>query len=201
MAFTARSQPAREAILTAAKRRFTADGYERTTIRLVASDAGVDPAMVMRYYQSKEGLFSAAVHLDLRLPDLAGVPRDQIAGLMARHFVDRWEGDLTDETIIILLRSAVTNPDVAIRLRTVFSDQVLPFVRAATDDSPDSEVRAGMISTQMLGVALSRYILRVPPVVALDQEMLIELVTPVLHHFLIDPMPAGPIPNRRAGRR
>ncbi len=69
MAFTKRSQPAREAILAAARRRFTRDGYERTTIRSVASDAGVDPAMVMRYYRSKEGLLGAAVDIDLHLPD------------------------------------------------------------------------------------------------------------------------------------
>ena len=113
MAFTKRSQPAREAILAAARRRFTRDGYERTTIRSVASDAGVDPAMVMRYYRSKEGLFGAAVDIDLHLPDLAGVPPDRIAGLLARHFLSRWEGELADEAIMVLLRSAVTNPAAA----------------------------------------------------------------------------------------
>jgi AcrR family transcriptional regulator len=61
MAFTERSRAARDAILTAARRRFTEEGYERTTIRTVAADAGIDPSMVMRYYGSKDGLFSAAV--------------------------------------------------------------------------------------------------------------------------------------------
>ena len=184
MAFTGRSEPARTAILAAARQRFTRDGYERTTIRSVASDAGVDPSMVMRYYQSKEGLFSAAVDIDLHLPDVTGVPLDQVAGLLARHFVNRWEGDLADEAIMILLRSAVTNPAAAERMRTVFARQVMNLVRAATHDAPDSEFRAGMISTQLLGIALSRYILRLPPVANLDPHTLIEVVTPVLEHFL-----------------
>ena len=184
MAFTKRSQPAREAILAAARRRFTRDGYERTTIRSVASDAGVDPAMVMRYYRSKEGLFGAAVDIDLHLPDLAGVPPDRIAGLLARHFLSRWEGELADEAIMVLLRSAVTNPAAAERMRAVFGRQVVGLVRTATHDAPDSELRAGMISTQLLGIAVSRYILRLPPIAALDPETLIEVVTPVLNGFL-----------------
>ncbi|MDQ2880366.1 MAG: hypothetical protein M3Y48_03665 [Actinomycetota bacterium] len=63
----------------------------------------------------------------------------------------RWEGDLADEAIMILLRSAVTNPAAAERMRTAFSTQVVNLVRAVTHDAPDSEVRAGMISTQLLG--------------------------------------------------
>ncbi len=192
MAFTERSQPARQSILAAARQRFTRDGYERTTVRSVASDAGVDPSMVMRYYRSKEGLFSAAVDINLHLPDLTGVPLDRIAGLLARHFVNRWEGDLADEAIMILLRCAVTNPAAAERMRTVFGRQVVSLVRAATHDAPDSEQRAGMISTQLLGIALTRYILRLPPVAALDPETLIEVVTPVLNLFLTHPAPAGP---------
>lgn len=184
MAFTRRSQPARAAILASARQRFSRDGYERTTIRSVASDAGVDPSLVMRYYQSKEGLFSAAVDIDLHLPDVTGVPLDQVAGLLARHFVHRWEGDLADEAIMILLRSAVTNPVAALRMRTVFGRQVVNLVRAATHDSPDSELRAGMVSSQLLGIALSRYILRLPPVADLDPDTLIGFISPVLNDFL-----------------
>lgn len=192
MAFTERSQPAREAILAAARRRFTQDGYERTTIRAVASEAGVDPSMVMRYYQSKEGLFTAAVDIDLHLPDLTDVPLDQVAGLLARHFVNRWEGDLADEAIMILLRSAVTNPAAAQRMRAVFGRQVVNLVRTATRNSPDSELRAGMISSQLLGIALSRYILALPPIAALDAETLVRAITPVLDQFLRKPVPARP---------
>ncbi len=192
MAFTVRSRPARQAILDAARQQFTHDGYERTTVRSVAAAAGVDPSMVMRYYRSKEGLFSAAIDIDLHLPDVRGVPLDQLASLLARHFVSRWEGDLADEAIMVLLRSAVTNASAAERMRTVFSQQVVSLVRAVTADGAEAELRAGMISSHLLGIALSRYILRLPPVAALDAETLIQLATAVLDQFI-----TGPVPPRR----
>src|SRR5262245_18351681 len=64
-----RSDATRAAILAAARERFAADGYERATIRAIAADANIDPAMVMRYYGSKERLFAAAAELELHLPD------------------------------------------------------------------------------------------------------------------------------------
>ena len=69
MPFTERSGPTRAAILAAARRRFSDDGFERTTVRAVAGDAGVDPSMVMRYFENKDGLFNAAIAVDLQLPD------------------------------------------------------------------------------------------------------------------------------------
>lgn len=184
VAFTERSHPARQAILTAARQRFTRDGYERTTIRSVAADAKVDPSMVMRYYRSKDGLFSAAVDVDLHLPDVTGLPLDRIARVLAGHFVNRWEGELADEAIMLLLRSAVTNPAAAERMRTVFARQVVGVVGAALPGSPDAELRAALVSTQLLGVALTRYILQLPPIVALDPDSLINLITPLLDHVL-----------------
>jgi AcrR family transcriptional regulator len=191
MPFTERSQPTRTAILAAARRRFTEDGFERTTVRAVAADAGVDPSMVMRYFQSKDGLFDAATDVDLGLPDLRGVPVDEVPARLARHFVDRWEGDLADEAIMVLLRSAVTNPAAAERLRTVFADQVAAAVRGLTNGAPDSATRAGLLSTQLLGLALCRYILRLPPVVALSPAHLAEAIAPVLRQYLLAPLPTS----------
>jgi AcrR family transcriptional regulator len=113
MSFSPRSESTRAAILAAARRRFAADGYERTTIRAVAADAGIDPSMVMRYYGSKDGLFAAAADLDLRLPDLTAVPRERLGETLARHWVALWEGQRSDELLIVLLRSAVTNEGAA----------------------------------------------------------------------------------------
>ncbi|WP_442817233.1 helix-turn-helix domain-containing protein [Streptomyces sp. NBC_01334] len=65
-------------MLEAARRRFAAHGYERTAIRAIAADAGIDPSMVMRYYGNKSHLFDAALDVDLYPPDLAGVPADDL---------------------------------------------------------------------------------------------------------------------------
>ncbi|WP_028926554.1 TetR/AcrR family transcriptional regulator [Pseudonocardia acaciae] len=183
MAFTQRSERSRAAILASARQLLTAKGYEGTTIRAVAAEAGIDPSMVMRYYGSKEGLFAAAVDIDLMLPaDAANWPRERLGEGLARHFVSRWEGDLSDELITMLLRSASTNPAAAERLRTVFASQVLEFVGMVAPDAVPR--RAGMIGSQVLGLALCRYVLELPPVVAMDGDTLARTLAPVLQHYL-----------------
>ncbi|HLU54039.1 MAG TPA: TetR family transcriptional regulator [Pseudonocardia sp.] len=188
MAFTHRSLAAREAILAAARARFTEQGYDRTTIRQVAADAGIDPSMVMRYYGSKEGLFAAAVDVDLRLPDLTTFPRAQVAGVLARHFVAMWGGE-EGGPLRILLRSAVTHEVAAERLRAVFADQVAGMVRGLLGEGPGTVVRAGLLSTQLLGVALTRYVLRLPPVVAMSDEEVVAIVTEFVDRILNGPLP------------
>jgi AcrR family transcriptional regulator len=183
-----RSEPTRRAILAAARARFAADGYERATIRAIAADAGVDPSMVMRYYGSKEQLFAAAAELDLRLPDLSSVPRDQLGLALARHFMSLWESAAGNEdALMFLFRSALTNEAAADRLRRqVFRDQV---TRHITGVAPDhAERRAGLIATQLLGVALCRYILRLRPVVEASPDTLIADLAPTLQRYLTGPL-------------
>ena len=120
------SDRTRAAILRAARAHFARHGYERTTIRAVAADAAIDASMVMRYFGSKEKLFDAALTIDLRLPDLTAVARDDLPHVLVRHFLDRWEGDPADDALLLLLRSAVTNERAAARLREIFAEQVAP---------------------------------------------------------------------------
>jgi AcrR family transcriptional regulator len=192
MAFTARSEPTRTAILTEARRLLAEKGYEGTTIRAVAAAAGVDPSMVMRYYGNKEGLFGAAVDLDLHFPDASGWPRDELGARLARHVVARWEGELSDELIRLLLRSATTNAAAVAQLQAVFGGQVLRFVRqVAGADTPEVTRRASMLATQVLGVALCRYVLALPPVVAMDADTLVAMLAPVIQHYLTGDLTAA----------
>src|SRR3954464_9491754 len=142
MTFTSRSEHTRAAILAAARHRFAADGFDRTTIRAIAADAGIDPSMVMRYYGSKDGLFSAAADLDLQLPDLVAVPREKLGETLVRHWVERWEGGFSDELLIVVFRSAITNEAAAERLRTVFGAQVAKALAAVVDDRAEAATRA-----------------------------------------------------------
>jgi AcrR family transcriptional regulator len=192
MAFTQRSERARTAILSSARRLLASKGYEGTTIRAVAADAGIDPSMVMRYYGNKEGLFAAAVDVDLQLPNPVECPRDRVGEVLARHVVARWEGELSDGLITLLLRSAGTNPTAAGQLRQVFQRQVMEVVRQVAGDGPDADTRAAMLSTQVLGVAMCRYVLELPAVVALDGERLVGLLAPVLQHYLVGDI-GGPV--------
>ncbi len=174
-----RSDRTKAAILRAARILFAAQGYERTTIRAVAVDAGIDPSMVMRYFGSKEQLFDAALAIDLRLPDLAAVPRGEIARVLVRHFLDRWGGDPADDALLVLMRSAVTNARAAERTHEIFASQVLPALAAALGPEV-AEQRAGLVSTQLLGLGLTRYLLCLPAVTALTPEQIEEQLAPAL---------------------
>lgn len=185
MAFTARSQESRAAILAAARRRFAADGYERATVRAIAADAGIDPSMVIRYYGSKEGLFAAAVDVDLRLPDPAAVPADRLGEVFVRHFLGLWEGEGPGEVLTVLLRAAVTNEGAAERMRAVFASQVAAALGPSAEDGP---TRAALVASQLLGVALCRYILRLPPIVALDVETLVADLAPTVQRYIGAPL-------------
>ncbi|MEU9302570.1 TetR family transcriptional regulator [Streptomyces sp. NPDC048269] len=174
-----RSEETKTTILRAARERFAAQGYERTTIRAVAADAEIDPSMVMRYFGSKEQLFDAALAVDLRLPDLSAVPAAELPAALVRHFVQRWEGDPADDALLVLLRSAVTNERAAERMREVFAAQVAPALAAAL--GPERAARAaGLVSAQLLGLALTRYLLRLPAVAALTPDDLVAGLAPAL---------------------
>ncbi|TDE56978.1 TetR/AcrR family transcriptional regulator [Nonomuraea mesophila] len=184
MAFTERSAATRTSILTAARKLLVERGFEGMTIRAVAERVGVDPSMVMRYYGSKAGLFSAAVDVDLRLDQVEQrPPLDRLGELLVRHFLARWEGDLSDDVLILLLRSASTNPMAAERMREVFAGQIAAQVARLTG-AGDAEHRAGLVSTQLLGLALTRYVLRFPPMVEADTETLVREIGPVVQHYL-----------------
>jgi AcrR family transcriptional regulator len=168
-------------ILTAARERFAADGYERATIRAIASDAGIDPAMVMRYYGSKERLFAAAADFDLRLPDVTAMPRTQVGIQVVGHFLTRWE---EDETLMALLRAAVTNQVAAERMRAIFADQVAPAVAQLCADPAQAPIRAGLLAAQMLGMAVCRYVLKLPPIVTMTRADLVAWLAPSVQRYL-----------------
>ncbi|MER6594847.1 TetR family transcriptional regulator [Micromonospora purpureochromogenes] len=186
-----RSDATRAAILRAARERFAADGYERATIRAIAADARIDPSMVMRYYGNKEGLFAAAAEFDLRLPDLAAVPSGQLGEVLVRHFLDRWEGD---ETLAALLRAASTNPGAAERIRGIFADQLTAVVARFGTDPATTARRAGLVASQTLGLAFTRYIVRLPPMVDAAPAELVAWVGPTLQRYLTGTAPDGRTP-------
>src|ERR1700689_4662083 len=119
-----RSEGTRRAILGAARATFAARGYEQATIRAVAARAGVDASMVMRYFRSKAGLFTAAVTMDLQVPDLRSVPASDRGESLTRHFISRWEDPTRDDEMIALLRTAATSETVAEQLQEVFAQLV-----------------------------------------------------------------------------
>lgn len=176
-----RSDTTRAGILAAARERFAADGYERATIRAIAKDARIDPSMVMRYYGNKEGLFAAATSVDLRLPDFAEVPGADVGRVLVTHFLDVWEGD---EVLTALLRVGITNEAGAERMREIFAAQLLPVARDVCPDPAEAPTRAALCAAQVLGLALTRYVLRFPPSAALTREEITDWLAPTLQRYL-----------------
>ncbi|AYL40397.1 MULTISPECIES: TetR family transcriptional regulator [Streptomyces] len=182
-----RSDATRGAILAAARERFAADGYERATIRAIARDANIDPSMVMRYYRNKEGLFAAAVAIDLRLPNLSGAHSRQDAGrILVEHFLDMWENN---EVLTALLRVGVTNQAGAERMQGLLRDQLLPVTRQVCPDPEQVPTRAALLASQLLGLALTRYVLRMPPAVELARSEIVVWLAPTIQRYLTAPSP------------
>ncbi len=168
-------------IVAAARRRFAADGYERATIRAIAVDAGIDPSLVMRYFGNKEGLFVAAAEIDLRMPDLGKVPRRQLGAALVKHFLQSWE---SDAILQALLRTAATNEPAAERMRAVWAGQPLPALAAIGLDPRTAATRAALISSQLLGFAYSRWILKLPPLAAMRRADVVQWLGPVIQQYL-----------------
>ncbi|HEV7422051.1 MAG TPA: TetR family transcriptional regulator [Mycobacterium sp.] len=171
-------------ILAAARVRFGADGYERTTLRVVAADVGVDPALVIRYFGSKQDLFAAAAAFTLDLPDLTQVHPDQVAEALLPRFFAVWE---EDTTFVALLRAAMTSPTAAETMRVVFATQVAPALAAASPDH--AEQRAGLMGAFIIGLATTRYVLANPAVADLSHDELIRWAGPVVRQLLVGPAP------------
>jgi AcrR family transcriptional regulator len=169
-------------ILAAARERFAESGYEGATIRAIAADANIDPSMVMRYFGNKDQLFAAAAEFDLQFPDLSDLDRSELGAALVGHFLARWEGD---EALIVLLRSSTTNAEAAQRMKEIFAAQLLPAIAKLTPD--DAPRRAGLIATQMLGMALCRYVLRIPPIVDMARAELADWLAPTLQRYVAEP--------------
>jgi len=145
-------------LLQAARSHFASHGFERTTVRDIAAEAGVNVALISRYFGGKDELFARAVAIDLQLPDLAETPKEQIGQRLVQHFFARWEGREADDLLRVLVRTAATNSAAASKISEILHAQVLPLVsRLAGPEG--AQQRASLVATQILGLAYCRYVL------------------------------------------
>jgi AcrR family transcriptional regulator len=180
-----RSEATRARILAAAREAFATLGYERATVRKIAQMADIHASMVMRYFFSKEQLFTAASVFDLRLPDLCRIPSKKLGKELVRIFLDRWESGGTAGDLPALLRLSVTHPDGREKAIAIFTEQVKPAIeRVARSGDPSRS--ATLVATQLVGIAFLRYVLRVPAVVNLTHNELVTRVGRTLQAYLDD---------------
>jgi AcrR family transcriptional regulator len=186
------AEATRADILAAARRRFGADGYERTTLRAVAADVGVDAALVIRYFGTKQELFAAAADFTLHLPDLSDVDPEAVGEVLLPCFFAVWE---QDTTFLALLRAAMTSQQAAETMRKVFATQVAPVLAAVAPDHPAE--RAGLMGAFVVGLATTRYVLANPAVADLGRDDLIRWAAPVVRTILTGPAPASTARQQR----
>jgi len=178
----------REQILSAARASFAGNGFDATSIRGVAASAGVDPALVRRFYGSKEQLLIAA------LSDAIG-PSDRFAEVLTgdletlgdqliRYMLEIWERPGGDRQVLIgMIRAATTNARGARFLKDFIGGEILRRLEAKLDPR-EAQLRASLIGSQIVGLALYRYVLKVEPLASAPPEQLTTLAGPTLQRYL-----------------
>jgi AcrR family transcriptional regulator len=182
-------------VLAAARTAFAERGFDNATIRGIASEAGVDPALVHHYFGSKDKLFLAAVEApadpDDLLPEvLAGGP-DALGTNILRMFLRVWDGP-DRPTGLALVRSAVGNEWTAKLLREFLVARVLRRVVATLDISqPERDARGALVASQLIGLVMARYVLRVEPLASAAPDAVVAQVAPTLQRYLTGEVELG----------
>jgi len=191
----------REAILTAAGELFAEVGFERATMREVATRAGVDPALIHHYFINKDGLLAAALALPVDPAALlTGLDKDpdRAGQAIVRRVLGVWEADPeTRRRMLALMRVGLSHEHAAGVLRDLLGSTILTAMArvVAEDDRP---LRAALVGTQMGGLLLGRYLLGIPAVRDATPEQLVVAVGPVVQHYLTGPVSGTA--NRRQSR-
>jgi AcrR family transcriptional regulator len=186
----------REAILGAARRAFTEHGYQHATVRGVADLAGVDPALVHHYFGTKQELFVAAVRLPVNPVEQLMAVLDEDPGQAGRRMVEAflsvWDHAATQSPLLALIRSAVGDDHAAAMLREFITEEVLGQI-AHRLGGADARLRATLVGSQIIGLAMARYIVKVEPLASAPPTQVVAAVGPTLQRYLTGDLadPAG----------
>jgi AcrR family transcriptional regulator len=180
----------RDAVLSAAKQRFASDGYEKTTLRAIAHDAHVDPSMVLYLFGSKEELFRESLRLiidpEVLVAALTGAADDDpdIGTRMVRTYLRIWETPDTAATMRAMLQSATSNTDANDAFRGFMQNYVLTAVSGVLGGGEQARLRAMLAASNLVGTAVLRYIIQVPPLATLSADEVVALIAPTVTRYL-----------------
>lgn len=184
----------REVILAAARQHFAQAGYEHATLREIAAEARVDPRLILHYFGSKEGIFRAAVAFPIdpavSIPRLLEPGLDGLGRRLLGFFLDTLEAE-PGSGMLALIRAAVTSQPAAALVREYVSREILARVAAALRlDQPD--LRASLVASQLVGLAVVRYVVRVEPLASVPRAVVCDWVGPTLQHYFSEEIAAAP---------
>ena len=181
----------RDVVLSAAKREFAKHGYEKTTLRAIADEARVDPSMVLYLFGSKAELFRESMKLVLD-PNIftaqLGAGDDRELGCrIVRAYLGIWEQPDTAASMVSMLQSATSNSDAHEAFREFLHSYVMAAVTEALGGADEARLRAMLAATSLVGTAMLRYVMRVPPLSTLGVEEVVAMVGPAVHRYLTAP--------------
>jgi AcrR family transcriptional regulator len=181
----------RSAILAAARSAFAATGYPGTSVRSIATAAGVDAALVHHYFGTKEDLFIASLDLGMD-PRVVIVPvieggLDGAGERLMRLFVSVWDDEQTRLPLLALVRG-ILDPGGQQLVRDGFLRMVLaPLAAGLEVDQP--ERRMPLVASQLVGLVILRYVLAVEPLASAPADELVATYAPTLQRYLAEPLP------------
>jgi AcrR family transcriptional regulator len=182
----------RQEILDAARDAFAARGYDAVSMRAIARQAEVDPALVHHFFKSKSELFTAAMQLPVDpkpfLTSLLAGERDTLGARLVLALVELWDRPDGFQGFLGLIRGAVSNDDAARLLREFVTREILgPIATAAAPDTP--QTRAALAGSQIVGLAMARKIACVEPIATADPAWLAATIGPTIQRYLTAPLP------------
>ena len=173
-----------------AREQFAERGYDSTTIRSIAGEAGVDPALVHHYFGSKDQLFALAVQFPMVpsefVPQLVVGGVDGLGERLLRRFLELSSRD--PAPIVGLIRSATSHEYAARMLREFLTREVLERLAQALE-MPQPRLRAALVASQLVGLAVIRFVIRLEPIASADPEILVACYAPTLQRYLAGPLP------------
>lgn len=181
----------RAAILDAAGRQFSDLGYDRASMRSVARQAGVDPALIVHFFGSKSRLFVEAVgppvDPEVLLRALGTVPRERAGEGLARLFATILEDPQARRRVTGLIRAAASEPEAARMVRDLLDREILTRVvdTLGVDDAPR---RAALVGSQFIGLVMARLVVGVQPLVAMTADETVAALAPNLQRYLTGPL-------------
>ncbi|TFV59248.1 TetR/AcrR family transcriptional regulator [Mycobacterium sp. PS03-16] len=177
----------REAVLAAAKQRFASQGYEGTTLRSIADDAHVDPSMVLYLFGSKLELFRESLRLIIDPQVLVTALSDgdgDIGTRLVRTYLQIWESPETGPSMVAMLQSATSNSDAHEAFRSFMQTYVLTAVAGVFGGDEQARLRAMLSATTLVGTAILRYVMKIPPLASLTGDELVRVLAPTVTRYL-----------------
>lgn len=180
----------RQTVLDAARRRFASDGFTRTTIRAIAADAGVDAALVMQYFRSKDELFGAVMSISPdtldRIADAFSGPAESVGERAVRAHLAVWEGDQPDaDALLSMLRGAIANEKANTVLREFIESRLPEVVERSSADERDAAIRVALAASMLIGIVVGRRVVQVSLLAEDEVEAIVQRVGPALQALLV----------------